>query len=61
MGVSFRASSVEMLEVDALSKIQNLDFSLSTLQLCGSVAKWLAYWTQAQKGLSSNRICDAVR
>jgi len=49
-----------MLEVDALSKLQNLDFSLSTLQLCGSVAEWLACWTQAQKGLSSNRICDAV-
>ena len=26
----------------------------------GSVAKWLACWTQAQKGLGSNRSCDAV-
>ena len=27
----------------------------------GSVAEWLACWTQAQKGLSSNRSRDAVR
>ena len=27
----------------------------------GSVAEWLACWTQAQKGLDSNRSCDAVR
>jgi len=27
----------------------------------GSVAEWLACWTQAQKGLGSNRSCDAVR
>ena len=26
----------------------------------GSVAEWLACWTQAQKGLSSNRSRDAV-
>ena len=26
----------------------------------GSVAEWLACWTQAQKGLGSNRSCDAV-
>ena len=26
----------------------------------GSVAEWLACWTQAQKGLGSNRIRDAV-
>jgi len=26
----------------------------------GSLAEWLACWTQAQKGLGSNRICDAV-
>jgi len=29
-------------------------------RLGGSVAKWLACWTQAQKGLSSNRSRDAV-
>jgi len=26
----------------------------------GSVAEWLACWTQAQKGLGSNRSRDAV-
>ena len=26
----------------------------------GSVAEWLACWTQAQKGLDSNRSRDAV-
>ena len=26
----------------------------------GSVAEWLACWTQAQKGLGSNRSCDTV-
>jgi len=26
----------------------------------GSVAEWLAYWTQAQKGPGSNRSRDAV-
>ena len=26
----------------------------------GSVAEWLACWTQAQKGLRSNRSRDAV-
>jgi len=29
--------------------------------LGGSVAEWLACWTQAQKGLGSNRSRDAVR
>ena len=29
-------------------------------QLDGSVAEWLACWTQAQKGPGSNRSCDAV-
>jgi len=27
----------------------------------GSVAEWLARWTQAHKGPGSNRSCDAVR
>ena len=31
-----------------------------TLILGGSVAKWLACWAQAQKGLGSNSSCDAV-
>jgi len=40
-----------------LSKVANFN-----LPACrgGSVAEWLACWTQAQKGLSSNRNCDAV-
>jgi len=32
----------------------------SSLCLVGSVAEWLACWTQAQKGLGSNRSRDAV-
>jgi len=32
----------------------------STPPSCGSVAKWLACWTQAQKGPGSNRSRDAV-
>ena len=31
----------------------------STPPSCGSVAKWLACWTQAQKGPGSNRSRDA--
>ena len=31
-----------------------------TLTSSGSVAEWLACWTQAQKGLGSNRSRDAV-
>ena len=30
------------------------------LSVAGSVAEWLACWTQAQKGLGSNRSHDAV-
>ena len=33
---------------------------MHTTQPGGSVAKWLACWTQAQKGLGSNRSRDAV-
>jgi len=29
-------------------------------RMSGSVAEWLACWTQAQKGLGSNRSRDAV-
>ena len=32
----------------------------SSVVFGGSVAKWLACWTQAQKGLGSNRSRDAV-
>ena len=35
---------------------------ISRAYIClgGSVAEWFAYWTQAQKGLGSNRSRDAV-
>jgi len=33
---------------------------LTTIYLGGSVAEWLACWTQAQKDLGSNRSRDAV-
>jgi len=29
---------------------------LNCIAMCGSVADWLACWTQAQKGLGSNRV-----
>ena len=35
-------------------------FQLQSLGLGGSVAEWLVCWTQAQKGLGSNRSRDAV-
>jgi len=38
----------------------NQQFSQSRPMLGGSVAEWLACWTQAQKGPSSNRSRDAV-
>jgi len=42
-----------------LSKVA--DFNLPHLHCGGSVPKWLAYWTQVQKGLGSNRSHHAVR
>ena len=39
------------------------EFSTLTTRLCcpgGSVAEWLAYWTEAQKDPGSNRSRDAV-
>jgi len=41
------------------SHTSRLTFSQSRVQ-GGSVAEWLACWTQAQKGLGSNRSRDAV-
>ena len=35
--------------------------TFSLTYLGGSVAKWLACWTQAQKGLGSNQSRDAIR
>jgi len=35
-------------------------FEVDHLAMGGSLAEWLAYWTQAQKGPGSNRGCDAV-
>ena len=35
-------------------------FNNDTVKLGGSVAEWLAYWTQPQKGPGSNRSRDAV-
>jgi len=34
---------------------------VSNTEVDDSVAEWLACWTQAQKGLGSNRSRDAVR
>jgi len=38
----------------------NLDICPKAPEFRGSVAEWLACWTQAQKGLGSNRSRDAV-
>jgi len=35
-------------------------FDHNSYHLAGSVAEWLACWTQAQNGLDSNRSRDAV-
>jgi len=37
-----------------------LPFGVLFYALGGLVAEWLACWTQAQKGLGSNRSLDAV-
>jgi len=37
-----------------------MDIVSGCYQWSGSVAEWLACWTQAQKGLGSNRSRDAV-
>jgi len=43
----------------ATAAITEIPYGLVTL-VGGSVAEWLAYWTQAQQGLGLNRSCDAV-
>jgi len=47
-----------------LDQISNLvrrtHYSTTLGQVGGSVAEWLACWTQAQKGPGSNRSCNAV-
>ena len=40
--------------------LKSSDFIESTTEQGGSVAEWLACWTQAQKGPGSNRSRDAV-
>jgi len=37
-----------------------MKFHFRTSEMGGSVAAWLACWTQAHKGLGSNRSRDAV-
>jgi len=37
-----------------------MNYNKLTASLGGSVAEWLACWTQAQKGPGSNRSRDAV-
>ena len=42
------------------SELPKLDKMLASCFRGGSVAEWLACWTQAQKGPGSNRSRDAV-
>ena len=55
----FGAETYTLLPYDQVSAV------FITLLLCtqlgGSVAKWLACWTQVQKGPGSNRSHDTVR
>jgi len=39
---------------------RRMQFTLRPKTMGGSVAEWLACWTQAQKGLGSNRNRDAI-
>jgi len=48
-------TTVDKLDQRSVRNIENL-----LLLRGGSVAEWLACWTQAQKGLGSNRSRDAV-
>ena len=59
-GLLFAASPIVSLKI-AISHahLQYLFYSIADMG--GSVAEWLACWTQAQKGLGSNRSRDAVR
>jgi len=41
-------------------KVSQCSQSANTGSLSGSVAEWLACWTQARKGMGSNRSRDAV-
>ena len=45
---------------DRLGTAVSVYFTLLYVTTGGSVAEWLACWTQAQKGLGSNRSLDAV-
>jgi len=46
-------------ETKLIVQVRSLLVAYSYVQV-GSVAKWLACWTQAQKGPGSNRSRDAV-
>jgi len=48
-----RVHPVHLMNVDTLCTFK--------LFMGGSVAEWLACWTQAQKGLGSNRSRSALR
>ena len=52
LSLSFRKSGISKISILLFWK-----YSTSG----GSVAEWFACWTQAQKGLGSNRSRDAVR
>ena len=42
------------------ASVNNYIYCISTFSGCGSVAEWLACWTQALKGLGSNCSRNAV-
>ena len=52
--------SMEPMEEVLLKELGESEFERLVRGWGGSVAEWLAFWTQAQKGPGSNRSRDAV-
>ena len=49
-----------LLRTDTTKRLSHFPPQLTNVHAYGSVAEWLACWTQAQKGLGSYRSRDAV-
>ena len=58
--LNFHHRSPEMYEMPGWVRRSRLILAYAQSDKDGSVAEWLACWTQAQKGPGSNRSRDAV-
>ena len=58
-GLTFGLALHLVFYMDRASEINSFDLTIRN-EGGGSVAEWLACWTQAQTGLGSNRSRDAV-